>query len=105
MYRQLSGLVISSAIAGLVLICPTAADAYVGPGAGLSLLGALWALIAAIGAALAFIVLWPWRRAMRRRAAKKKAATGVVQPSAAPHTARRDTVPETTHETSNVSTH
>lgn len=43
------------------------AQAYVGPGAFLSLASAFWALIAAIGAALLFIVLWPIRKMMRRR--------------------------------------
>ena len=48
-------------------LLPTAAFAYVGPGAGLSLLGALWALLVAVGLALAFIVAWPVRRMLRRR--------------------------------------
>ncbi|RJQ70220.1 MAG: hypothetical protein C4519_21185 [Desulfobacteraceae bacterium] len=42
------------------------AAAYVGPGAGLSLLGALWGLLLAIGAALAFLILWPLRRIRQR---------------------------------------
>lgn len=41
--------------------------AYVGPGAGLSVLGALWGLIIAILAALAFVVAWPVRRMLKRR--------------------------------------
>jgi len=48
-----------------------AAFAYVGPGAGLSLLGALWGLLLAVGAAVAFIILWPLRR-MRQRARIQK---------------------------------
>jgi len=47
------------------------AQAYVGPGAGLSLIGALWGLVVAVGAAVGFVVLWPLRRALRgRRAAQ-----------------------------------
>jgi hypothetical protein len=42
------------------------ATAYVGPGAGLSLLGALWGLLLSVGAALAFVVLWPLRRLRKR---------------------------------------
>ncbi|MCT7373691.1 hypothetical protein [Chelativorans salis] len=61
---------ISFALAALV---PTAAFAYVGPGAGLSLLGALWALIAAVGTVLIFIVAWPVRRMLRRRRAANNA--------------------------------
>lgn len=48
-------------------LAPSVAFAYVGPGAGLSLLGALWALIAAIATAVLFVVAWPIRKAMRRR--------------------------------------
>lgn len=48
-------------------LLPAVSDAYVGPGAGLSLLGALWALLAAIGTAIAFVIAWPIRRMRRRR--------------------------------------
>ncbi|WP_348767281.1 hypothetical protein [uncultured Salinisphaera sp.] len=57
----------------LVLAPFAAAQAYVGPGAGLSLLGALWGVVAAIGAALLFVLLWPIRR-MRRRKKEQAAA-------------------------------
>ena len=40
--------------------------AYVGPGAGLTLLGALWGLVLAIVMSVAFIILWPFRRLLRR---------------------------------------
>jgi len=59
-YLQVTALVIAATL-------PTAAFAYVGPGAGLSLLGALWALIAAVGTAIAFVVAWPLRQLLRRR--------------------------------------
>jgi Na+/proline symporter len=57
----------------LALTASEAAFAYVGPGAGLSLLGALWGLIAAIGAAVLFVILWPLRQARKRRQAKRVA--------------------------------
>lgn len=41
--------------------------AYVGPGAGLTLLGALWALILAIVMSVGFVLIWPFRRYLRRR--------------------------------------
>lgn len=50
-----------------LLLLPSMAFAYVGPGAGLSLLGALWALLLALGTALLFVVAWPLRRLLRRR--------------------------------------
>ena len=42
------------------------AFAYVGPGAGLTLLGALWGLVVAVMVSLGFVLLWPIRRLMRR---------------------------------------
>jgi hypothetical protein len=42
---------------------------YVGPGAGLTLLSALWGLLLAVGVAVGFVVLWPIRRWRRRRQA------------------------------------
>ncbi len=59
----------------LAVSISTPALAYVGPGAGLSLLGALWALLLAVGAALLFLVAWPVRR-MRRRRQEQATATG-----------------------------
>lgn len=41
--------------------------AYIGPGAGLSLLGALWGIVAAVLAALLFLLIWPLRRLLRRQ--------------------------------------
>lgn len=48
-------------------LAATPALAYVGPGAGLSLLGAFWGLLVAVLAALAFVVVYPVRRMMRAR--------------------------------------
>lgn len=64
----------------LALMVPTTAFAYVGPGAGLSLLGALWALIAAAGLALFFVVAWPLRRMLRKRRERTPQA-GEAEPS------------------------
>jgi membrane protein implicated in regulation of membrane protease activity len=50
-----------------LMLAATPAMAYVGPGAGLSLLGAFWGLLVAILAALAFVVVYPVRRMMRAR--------------------------------------
>lgn len=50
-----------------LIVAASPAAAYVGPGAGLSLLGALWGVLVAVGAAIAFVVLWPFRRLLRKR--------------------------------------
>jgi hypothetical protein len=44
-----------------------AAYAYIGPGAGLSMLSAFWGLLVAVFAALGFVLFYPLRRLMRRR--------------------------------------
>lgn len=55
-----------SACASAAALAASPAIAYVGPGAGLTLLGALWGLIAAVVVSVGFILLWPLRRLMRR---------------------------------------
>lgn len=60
-------------LALLALVVSGPALAYVGPGAGLSFLGALWALLLAVLTALAFVVAWPVRRLLRRRRVARQA--------------------------------
>lgn len=43
------------------------ADAYVGPGAGITMLGALWAVIVALAIAIGSILYWPIRALWRKR--------------------------------------
>ena len=45
------------------------ASAYIGPGAGLSMLGAFWGLVVAVLAALSFLLLWPLRKMFRKNTA------------------------------------
>jgi membrane protein implicated in regulation of membrane protease activity len=52
------------------------AFAYVGPGAGLSMLGAFWGLLVAIVAAFSFLLLWPVRRMFRRGPAASETEDG-----------------------------
>lgn len=54
----------------LLLVFNGPALAYVGPGAGLSLLGTLWGVLIAVLAAVSFLVLWPLRRLLRQRRAR-----------------------------------
>ncbi len=58
-------------VAFLLTVGVTApALAYIGPGAGLGVLSAFWALLVAVLSAVGFIVLWPLRRMMRRSKAQ-----------------------------------
>lgn len=82
-----------NAVMALVLVLSAAepALAYVGPGAGLSLLGALWGLVLAVAAAVGFIILWPLKRS-RRRARPRQAAVdgGTAQGAGEQHEAVSD---------------
>jgi len=52
-----------------------AAFAYVGPGIGITMLGALWAVIVAVALAVGGILFWPIRAfILRCRSTKKKVA-------------------------------
>jgi hypothetical protein len=50
----------------LVMLAPDAALAYVGPGAGLTAIGTVLALFAAIGLALVGFVWYPVKRLLKR---------------------------------------
>lgn len=46
--------------------------AYIGPGAGLGLMGALISLVVSVGLALLMVFAWPIRAAIKRLKAKKE---------------------------------
>ena len=48
-------------------LAATPALAYIGPGAGITMLGALWGVIVAIALALGAVLFWPIRMMLRRR--------------------------------------
>lgn len=55
--------------------------AYIGPGAGLTLLGALWGLVLAVAAALTFVIAWPLRQWRKRvKAARHGGAADSADP-------------------------
>jgi uncharacterized iron-regulated membrane protein len=62
-------------VAALAAIAmPESALAYVGPGAGLTLLGALLGVLAAVVLAVTGVLMWPIRALLaRRRQAQKEA--------------------------------
>jgi len=59
-------LFILMALAQMLPLSAGAAYAYVGPGPGLTVIGALWAVIAAVLLAVLAIVRWPLRYMLRK---------------------------------------
>jgi membrane protein implicated in regulation of membrane protease activity len=59
-----------------IALWPGIALAYVGPGAGISMLGALWGLLLGIFTAIGVVLFWPIRSMLRKRKAKRAAAAG-----------------------------
>lgn len=51
----------------LVTLWASPALAYIGPGAGITMLSALWGVVVAIALALAAVLFWPIRALVRRR--------------------------------------
>ncbi len=61
----------------ITLLLTGTAAAYVGPGAGISVLGALWGLIIGVVMAVGIILFWPIRLMIRKiKANKGDQATG-----------------------------
>ncbi len=54
----------------LMTVTPTA-SAYIGPGSGISIVGSLLGLLATIFLAVGAIVIWPYRRMLKKRMQKK----------------------------------
>ena len=55
------------ALAGALVFAPQPAAAYIGPGAGITMLGALWGVVLAVAMALGAILFWPIRALLRKR--------------------------------------
>ena len=68
------------------LVWVPSAWAYIGPGAGITMLGALWAVILAIVLALGGLIIWPLRAYLR----KKRRARGGEAPLQSPEISRDD---------------
>lgn len=60
----------------LLLVQINTATAYVGPGAGISVLGSLLSILATIVVAIGAIIVWPLRKYLKRRKARRDTPTG-----------------------------
>lgn len=65
--RSLVGRFVLFGVLGLIAMHPTTASAYVGPGAGITMIAALGAVVFAIVLSIVGIFLWPIRAFLRRR--------------------------------------
>jgi len=58
---------ITGLLAILFVLSAQPAEAYIGPGAGITMLGALWGVIVAVALALGAVLFWPIRVLLRKR--------------------------------------
>jgi Flp pilus assembly protein TadB len=63
-------------IAALLVIVPFTAQAYVGPGAGVGMIGSLLAVLGAFLLSIVGLILWPLRMLRKRRQAKHGRGAG-----------------------------
>jgi len=64
-----------------LLAAASMADAYIGPGSGISLLGGIWSVLVGVVLALAAILIWPIRLMLKRMRARKAPQTGQATPN------------------------
>lgn len=64
-------------LATLLLTLASPALAYIGPGAGISVLGSLLGILATIVVAIGAIIFWPLRKFMKRRKARRDSLASV----------------------------
>jgi hypothetical protein len=83
---------ISLCVVVLVATSAGPAFAYIGPGAGITMLGALWGVIVAVALAIGAVLFWPIRALLRHRKAGTPSAPGSapVAPPAARTAGLRD---------------
>ncbi len=80
LYRSIA--LLSAAAA--TLFCALPAQAYVGPGAGLTMIGAIVGILVAILASIGVLLAWPIRALLRKR---KQAKSGEVPADSVAQTA------------------
>ena len=68
-------------VAACLALCvlPGIAQAYIGPGAGITFIGALIGVVLAVFSAIGFILFWPIRRMLAKRKGKGEAEAEVTE--------------------------
>ena len=65
---------IKSVLLALLLVTSGQALAYIGPGAGISVVGSLLSILATFFVAIGAILFWPVRKLLKRRKARRETA-------------------------------
>lgn len=65
----------------IFLVTSTTAVAYIGPGAGISVLGSLLGILGTIVVAIGAILFWPIRKMLKRRKAASSGETSSPEPT------------------------
>jgi len=71
---------IAALSAALLLAASADAHAYVGPGAGITLIGSFIGLVATVFCAVGAILAWPIRRLLKKRRERKAAEAAAPKP-------------------------
>ncbi len=75
-------ILLGAALVLALLLPEQPAMAYIGPGAGITMLGALWGVLVAIFLAVGAVLFWPIRMLLRRfRKPQAEAADGAADAS------------------------
>ncbi len=71
---------IKPVLLALLLVTSGQALAYIGPGAGISVLGSLLGILATFFVAIGAILFWPVRKMLKRRKARRATAAPAQSP-------------------------
>jgi membrane protein implicated in regulation of membrane protease activity len=74
---------IKSVLLALLLVTSGQALAYIGPGAGISVVGSLLSILATFFVAIGAILFWPIRKLLKRRKARRE-TTADAEPAREP---------------------
>ena len=69
---KIAVLLLRALVISMLLVSPSVA--YIGPGAGISVLGSLLGVLATIFVAIGAIVFWPIRKFLKRKKARRESS-------------------------------